>query len=143
MHEWQGEASLPTRGVAGHRRSRGPRLLACLLIAVAANMPFWGPSKADAQPRVTGVSVKDYGAAGNGSADDTSSLVTAFSATCASGGGTIYIPSGTYIINPAAASIPICSDLVVHGPGTLKVKPDAGNYRTIFASTPLRAELHK
>jgi hypothetical protein len=66
-----------------------------------------------------------------------SAIVAAFSAVCGSGGGTVYIPSGTFIINPAAATIPICSNLLVEGPGTLKVKPDTGNYRAIFAaSTP-------
>jgi hypothetical protein len=74
--------------------------------------------------------------------DDTSAIVRAFSETCTSGGGTIYLPAGTYIINPAAASIPICSNLVVQGPGTLKVKPDAGNYQAIFASNPPITALH-
>ena len=52
------------------------------------------------------------------------------------GSGTIYFPSGTYIIDPGSTSIPICGDLVVQGTGTLRVKPDSGNYRYIFAADP-------
>jgi hypothetical protein len=100
------------------------------------------PTKAPVQAPASSVSIRDHGAAGDGSTDDTSSIMAAFSAVCTSGGGTIDIPSGTYIINPAAASIPICSDLVVHGPGTLKVKPEAGNYRAIFAPSPPEAAVN-
>ena len=98
------------------------------------------PAKAPAQAST--VSIRDYAAAGDGSTDDTSAIVAAFSAVCTAGGGTIYVPSGTYILNPASASIPICSDLVVQGPGTLKVKPDAGNYRAIFAPSPPEAAMN-
>ena len=98
------------------------------------------PAKAPAQAST--VSIRDYAAAGDGSTDDTSAIVAAFSAVCTAGGGTIYVPSGTYILNPASASIPICSDLVVQGPGTLKVKPDAGNYRAIFAPSPPEAAVN-
>jgi hypothetical protein len=96
-----------------------------------------GPAQPVAEAPVSVVSIRDYGAAGNGSTDDTPAIVAAFSAVCDAGGGTIHIPSGTFIINPAAGSIAICSNLLVEGPGTLKVKPDTGNYRAIFAaSTP-------
>lgn len=82
------------------------------------------------------VDIQRYGAIGDGSTDDTTAVLKAFSDVCASRGGTIYIPIGTYIIDPATASIPICSSLVVYGPGTLKVKPNAGDYRYIFAPDP-------
>jgi len=96
-----------------------------------------GTGQPDARVSGSVVSIREFDAAGDGATDDTSAIVAAFSAACAAGGGTILIPSGTFIINPAAASIPICSNLFVHGPGTLKVKPDTGNYRAIFAaSTP-------
>jgi hypothetical protein len=97
------------------------------------------PEKPAAQPASAAVSIRGHGAAGDGSTDDTAAIVAAFSAVCAAGGGTIDIPTGTYIIDPAAASIPICSDLVVQGPGALKVKPDAGNYRAVFAPSPPEA----
>jgi len=82
------------------------------------------------------VDIRERGAAGNGSTDDTAPIAAAFGDVCASGGGTIYIPSGTYIIDPGAASIPLCSNLVVQGPGTFKVKPGTGDYRSIFAAAP-------
>jgi hypothetical protein len=82
------------------------------------------------------LSIREYGATGTGTIDDTAAVVGAFSTVCASGGGTIYVPAGTYIINPAASTIPICSNLAVSGPGAFKVKADAGNYRHIFAATP-------
>jgi hypothetical protein len=82
------------------------------------------------------VSIRQFGAAGDGVTDDTSAIVAAVSTACRGGGGTIYIPSGTFIIDPATAPIPICSNLFVHGTGTLKVKPDTGNYRAIFAALP-------
>jgi hypothetical protein len=44
------------------------------------------------------VSVKDYGAQGDGSTDDTSSIQAAINAVGAAGGGTVYFPSGTYKI---------------------------------------------
>jgi hypothetical protein len=86
--------------------------------------------------------IREWGATGTGAVDDTGAVVAAFSTACASGGGTVYVPAGTYIINPAVAAIPICSNLVVDGPGTFKVKPDAGNYRHIFAANPLTAAVN-
>lgn len=117
-------------------------MLILLLVSGLAGVWALQPGTAAAQALASTVSIRDHGAAGDGATDDTSSIVAAFSAVCTSGGGTIYIPSGTYLIDPAAASIPICSDLVVHGPGTLKVRSEAGNYQTIFASTPPRAAVN-
>jgi hypothetical protein len=122
------------------------RQLAVLLI-VAVVDPFFSRNIAGASdgtpPATTRIfNVRDHGAIGNGAADDTAAIVAAFSSACASGGGTIDVPAGTYIIDPAAATIPICSNLVVTGSGALKVKRDAGNYRHIFAATPLSAAVN-
>lgn len=43
--------------------------------------------------------VLDYGAVGNGIADDSVALQSAFDAAFAAGGGTVYVPSGTYLCN--------------------------------------------
>lgn len=40
--------------------------------------------------------VTDYGAIGNGSADDTSALANAIAAADSAGGGVVYLPEGTY-----------------------------------------------
>jgi hypothetical protein len=52
------------------------------------------------------------------------------------------VPPGIFIVDPASSSIPICSSLIVEGPGTLKVKPNAGNYRYIFAPVPMTAPVN-
>lgn len=58
--------------------------------------------------------VKHYGAAGNGSTDDTSSIQSAISA--ASGGGIIFFPPGTYkVSSPIALS---STGLTLQGSGT-------------------------
>lgn len=45
--------------------------------------------------------VKDYGAAGNGVADDTAEIQAALDAAHAAGGGIVYLPAGTYNISSA------------------------------------------
>ena len=45
-----------------------------------------------------GYNVKDYGAKGDGSTDDTSSINSALSAVIANGSGILYFPAGKYII---------------------------------------------
>jgi len=42
--------------------------------------------------------VKDYGATGDGTTNDTQAFIDTFSAVVAAGGGTVYIPSGLYSI---------------------------------------------
>jgi hypothetical protein len=44
------------------------------------------------------VSVKDFGAVGNGAADDTAAIQAAITAVFAAGGGTLYFPPGTYLV---------------------------------------------
>lgn len=50
------------------------------------------------------VSVKDFSAVGDGVTDDTSAIQAAVNAVIANGGGSLYIPSGTYLLNGAAGS---------------------------------------
>lgn len=44
------------------------------------------------------VSVKDFGAVGNGIADDTTAIQAALNAAFTAGGGSVYVPTGTYKI---------------------------------------------
>ena len=47
------------------------------------------------------VSVLDFGAMGDGVTDDTAAIQLALDTVSAAGGGTVFVPSGTYIINGA------------------------------------------
>jgi parallel beta-helix repeat protein len=81
-----------------------------------------------------------YGAAGNGSTDDTSALQSALNAT---GSGICYVPAGTYLINPAAASsryaltIPSGATLLLDPAAKLQVKTytGSGGYGAIAMNT--------
>ncbi|GAA3413779.1 glycosyl hydrolase family 28-related protein [Paenibacillus hodogayensis] len=45
------------------------------------------------------VSVRDYGARGDGNTNDTAAINAAINAVFAAGGGTVYVPKGTYLID--------------------------------------------
>jgi len=47
------------------------------------------------------LSVRDFGAAGDGKADDTGAFAAAMKAAAATGGNTVFIPPGTYLIKGA------------------------------------------
>jgi len=61
------------------------------------------------------LSVKDFGATGNGSTDDTSSIQAAVNAACSAGGAVVNVPPGTYKI---ASTVTInCSYVTLRGAG--------------------------
>lgn len=60
------------------------------------------------------VSVKDFGATGDGVSDDSAAFQAAFN----SGSGAIYVPNGTYIVNSVTAA-----NVNIFGTGTIKKKP--------------------
>ena len=60
------------------------------------------------------VSVKDFGAVGNGVADDTDAISAALGALVTRGGGTLFFPTGTYLIN---AGIPLVGKVHYKGEG--------------------------
>ena len=64
--------------------------------------------------------VKDYGAAGDGVADDTASIQAAIDAADAAGGGTVYFPSGDYKTD---SQVTLCSDLEMRGDMNAKLLP--------------------
>ena len=51
------------------------------------------------------ISVKDYGAVGNGTTDDTAAIQSAVAAAGTAGGGTVYFTQGTYSIAPTATMV--------------------------------------
>lgn len=80
--------------------------------------------------------VVDYGATPNDDADDTTAIQSALDACAEAGGGTVYIPRGTYIISRQASESPILqmeSNTTVKGDGPVSVlKFDPGVNTTNF-----------
>jgi polygalacturonase len=67
--------------------------------------------------------VKDFGAVGNGVADDTTAIQAAINAAIAAGGGTVFVPGGsTYIVK----NLTLGSNIIFHNEGTLKLANGAG-----------------
>ena len=56
--------------------------------------------KTEINPYTEVFNVRDYGAKGNGTADDTAAIQKAMEAAWAVGGGTVYLPTGTYAVAP-------------------------------------------
>ncbi|HUY77455.1 MAG TPA: glycosyl hydrolase family 28-related protein [Ktedonobacterales bacterium] len=52
----------------------------------------------------TVINVRDYGAVGNGIADDAPAFRAAAAALLTAGGGTLYVPAGTYLLNSTIAN---------------------------------------
>lgn len=65
--------------------------------------------------------VKDFGAVGDGKTIDTAAIQAAINAAADAGGGEVYIPSGTYIVNgdgrPAHGALMIKSNVFIKGDG--------------------------
>ncbi|PYI50550.1 glycosyl hydrolase family 28-related protein [Paenibacillus flagellatus] len=90
-------------------------------------------------------SVKWFGAKGDGTTDDMQAIQQAINAASAAGGGTVFFPSGTYIVSPYLNKwITLRSNVNLLGEGVssvIKVKDNAGDYFTIFygsSSAPLK-----
>jgi hypothetical protein len=66
---------------------------------VSYTLPMTGAVQTTVEARLAQtVSVKDFGAVGNGVTDDTAALQLAINRVNAAGGGTIFFPTGTYMI---------------------------------------------
>ena len=66
--------------------------------------------------------VLDYGATANDASDDTAAIAAAVNAARMTGGGTVYIPAGTFLVsgdpeNPSAGGIELYSDIDLLGAG--------------------------
>lgn len=80
--------------------------------------------------------VRDYLAVGDGSADDTVPINNAIAACAAAGGGTVYLPHGTY---STSGTIVITNDNIVlkgENRGATKIKPVTGATFDVIA-TPI------
>jgi len=80
--------------------------------------------------------VKQYGAAGDGTTDDTGAIQAAIDAV-PSGGGTIIFPPGTYIVAPTRTKgIIIRSNLRIAGSGAqsvIRIKDHSGDWPSLFS----------
>ncbi len=82
------------------------------------------------------VSVKDFGAVGNGVADDTAAIQAAM--TALADNSLITFPPGIYVVSPTLSSdyilkLPDVNNIAILGDGAvIKVKNSAGNYRGII-----------
>lgn len=63
------------------------------------------PTTVDAYLKSRVVSVKDFGAKGDGATDDTAAFQATIDAVLARGGGTVFIPTGTYFFAGASPSL--------------------------------------
>ncbi|MDA8088630.1 MAG: glycosyl hydrolase family 28-related protein [Nitrospiraceae bacterium] len=86
----------------------------CLVLTVA--LCALGAFPAGIESRPPGLNVKDFGARGNGVADDTQ-MIQALLDRLKRGGGRIYLPAGTYLVGP----LTFPSKVIIEGdgPGTL------------------------
>lgn len=64
--------------------------------------------------------VKSYGALGNGVANDTAAIQSALDAAYAAGGGTVYLPAATYIVNPNPG-LQVKTNVVLRGAGPASI----------------------
>ncbi|GAC1629702.1 MAG: hypothetical protein NVS4B2_12200 [Chloroflexota bacterium] len=78
-------------------------------------------------PGVSGtfVNVKDAGATGDGSTNDTAAFTSALNSLQTAGGGTLYVPPGTYLVQPSI--LIIRSNIKVMGLGAT-LKPSTNGY---------------
>jgi hypothetical protein len=101
----QNELVHGARGAAMPRREflRNSMIMTVPLVLGGISLPaaaVYSPA-----PRTRGTAyrnVKNYGAVGNGTHDDTAAIQAAIN-SLPSAGGTVYIPSGTYLIDPTKA----------------------------------------
>ena len=84
-------------------------------------------------------SVMQYGAVGNGIANDTAAITSAINTVCGQSavGSLIFPAGGTYEIAASVANnpiLPICNGLTIDVEGTIQVKAGSGSYYSVFGN---------
>lgn len=80
------------------------------------------------------VSVKDFGAIGDGVTDDTAAIQAAIDAVFNAGGGTVYLPIGTYLVSSIVKNWPGAVTVNIRGAGkrATKLKKKTGTLSPIL-----------
>src|SRR4051812_42530912 len=94
--------------------------------------------------------VKDFGAIGNGVADDTLAIQSAIDAAHAAGGGSVYVPNGTYIVRggdqASDGAILLYDNITLYGDGmgatSIKLQDGWSHALTGILRTPTDVENH-
>jgi Pectate lyase superfamily protein len=112
------------------------------------NLGALGQPNSATQPQSLGLSVRQFGAIGNGVIDDTKAIQATIDSVVKNGGGTIFFPAGTYkiLIQPQASrALTIDKNVVLKGAGyqksVIKLGDRQGNYSTILAGSSLDRDL--
>ncbi len=94
-------AALEPNGTAiGERKVYAPDATGAISnFRYLSSLAFTSPTRTVQSKLDDIVSVKDFGATGNGTTDDTAAIQTACNALYYAGGGTLYFPIGTYALN--------------------------------------------
>ncbi|RZC20558.1 Polygalacturonase [Glycine soja] len=74
------------------------------------------------------LSVNDYGAKGNGDADDTEAFKKAWDVVCSSGEAILVVPQANYLLKPIRFSGPCEPNVEVQISGTLEASDDPSDY---------------
>lgn len=107
-HQLEHEEALSEQSTTTSLISRRKMLAALGVAGVAAlatNALTMLPQAAKAAAVQTVFNIKDYGAVGNGTTDDTAAINLAITAAFTHGGGKVYIPNGLYLVDPSVGLV--------------------------------------
>jgi len=123
-------------------------MIAIVLLLVAMRTPPELSRPEAGFPDGTPLNVKDYGAKGDGEADDTAAIQSAINAAAANpGGGTVLFPKGTYLLNSVLPSshpwffynLKIESTVTLSGEtGAKLLQGPKGRHALVFGATEVR-----
>lgn len=93
-------------------------LASCGTIMPASPIPRTPAAQPTQGSGYTVFNVKDYGAKADGKTDDGAAIQSAVGAAIKAGGGTVYLPGGTYLVDPTKGTIAIPgNDITLAGDG--------------------------
>lgn len=97
------------------------------LVALAEITGPTGPAGQQGQPGVgVGLSVTQFGALGNGTANDLSAIQQTIDTVASAGGGTVFFPPGTYLVN--GRIVPKSNIVLLGVPGASVLTSTVNNY---------------